>query len=60
MKYIEKIFIISFLILILIYVSNITNIPEQIILFQGEHYALKTALGITVDKKESNFLRRKL
>ena len=58
MKYLKKIFIVSFLLLILTYVANITSIPEQIVLFQGEHYNLKTVFGITVDKKNSSFLRR--
>lgn len=46
MKNIKKIFIVSFLILILIYVTNITSIPKNIILFQGENYKINTVLGL--------------
>ncbi len=53
MKTIKKIFIISILILILIYVTNITSIPNNIILFQGEKLNLQTVYGLTL-KDETN------
>ncbi len=58
MNNILKIFIISFLLLVLIYVVNITSIPNQIVLFQGENYNLKTVLGITVNKEENDFFTK--
>ena len=51
MKTIRKIFIVSFLILILIYVTNITSIPENIILFQGERLSINTVLGVSLKNK---------
>ena len=46
MKFIRKIFLIIFLIITLIYVTNITSIPRNIILFEGENLNLGTILGI--------------
>ncbi len=54
MKTIHKIFIISFLLLILIYVTNITGIPNNIVVFQGEHFSINTLLGIKVEKDNKN------
>ena len=51
MKNIKKIFIISFLLLILIYATNITSIPKNIVLFQGEKIKLNTVLGIKLQDK---------
>ena len=47
-----KIFLVIFLLIILAYVTNITSIPNSIILFQGENLNLGTILGITI--KEDN------
>ena len=55
MKRLSKIFIISFLLLLLMYVSNITSIPENIVLFQGEGYSVKTLLGINITPKLDNY-----
>lgn len=55
MKRLSKIFIISFLLLLLMYVSNITSIPENIVLFQGEGYSVKTLLGINITQKQENY-----
>lgn len=55
MKRVRKVFIISFLLLLLMYTCNITSIPEKIILFEGEHYNLKTLLGINITSKEQNY-----
>ena len=45
-------FLIIFLLIILIYVTNITTIPNSIILFKGENLDLKTAPGIFVDNND--------
>lgn len=56
MRIIKRIFIISFLILLLIYVTNITSIPSNIILFQGETIKINTAFGINIkSKNEENY-----
>lgn len=55
MKRVRKIFIISFLLVVLLYTCNITSIPEKIVLFQGEHYSLKTLLGVNIIPKEQNY-----
>lgn len=53
MKTLKKIFIISFLILLLIYATNITSIPNNIILFQGEKLTLTTVLGLNLQQKDN-------
>ena len=53
MKIFSKIFVIFFLLVIFIYVSSITTIPENIILFQGEKLDIKTLLGINILQKEA-------
>lgn len=55
MKKLTKIFIISFLLLLLMYVTNITSIPENVMLLQGEHYTIKTLLGINITTKQENY-----
>ena len=54
MKYFKRTILVFFLLLALIYVSNITSIPKSIILFQGEKLSLKTILGINIDFKNSD------
>lgn len=53
MKTLKKIFVISFLILLLIYATNITSIPNNIILFQGEKLTLTTVLGLNLQQKDN-------
>lgn len=53
-KTIKPIFIISFLLLILVYVSNITNLPNKIVLFQGEKYSLKIIPGLEIEAVETS------
>ena len=53
MRMIKRIFIVSFLILLLIYVTNITSIPSNIILFQGESLKVNTLLGINLESKDN-------
>ena len=43
-----KFSILVFLIIILCYISNITNFPDSIILFEGEKLNLKTSFGVQV------------
>lgn len=52
MRNIVKVFIVSFLILILIYVTNITAIPSNIVVFQGESLEINTVLGVNIEKSE--------
>ena len=49
MKIIRRIFLILALLIILAYVTNITAIPNNIILFQGESLNLGTTFGIWVN-----------
>lgn len=55
MKTFQKIFIISFLLLLFMYICNITSIPKNIILFQGEQYNLKTLLGVSISKNQIDY-----
>lgn len=52
MKNFKKIFIISLLILILIYVTNITSIPDNIILLQGEKLNINTVFGLSLSSTD--------
>lgn len=53
-KNLGKIIIIFILIIILIYVCNVTLLPDSFILMQGEVLNLKTALGFTVQSVSEN------
>lgn len=55
MKFIKRFFLILFLLIILIYVTNITSIPDSIILFQNEELNLGTIIGIYLDEKNPNY-----
>lgn len=55
MKFIKRFFLILFLFIILIYVTNITSIPDTIILFQNEKLNLGTIIGIHLDEENSNY-----
>lgn len=48
---IRKIFIISLLLCFLMYICNITSIPNSIMIFQGEHYNVKTLFGLSINSK---------
>lgn len=52
MKKFRKILIVILLMALYAYVSNITNIPDSMILFQGEKLHFRTMLGISVKQKE--------
>lgn len=47
---------ILFLLILLVYVVNITSMPDNIILFQSEELNLKTVPGISLKKKSPNEL----
>lgn len=55
MKTFRKIFMISFLLLLFMYVANITSIPKNIMLLEGENYNIKTLFGISITKNEENY-----
>ncbi len=50
MKKVKKILLIIFLLITLAYVTNITSIPDSIILFKGESLNLGTTLGIYINE----------
>lgn len=49
MKIFKRVLLIIFLLILLIYITNISGIPESIILFKGEQLDLDTVFGIYVD-----------
>lgn len=53
MKTFKKILLILFLSLILIYVSNLSSIPNNIILFEGENLNIPTLFGINITPLET-------
>ena len=52
MKLYKKILIVLFLLVIFVYICNITLMPNNLILIQGETLDLKTIYGITIGKKQ--------
>ena len=52
MKLYKKILIVLFLFVIFVYICNITLMPNNLILIQGETLDLKTIYGITVGRKQ--------
>lgn len=55
-KKLFRVLVIVFLLIILIYATNITSLPDSIILFQGEDFNIGEIFGITLkEKKENNF-----
>jgi len=57
LNFIKKFLIIIFLCIILIYVTNITNIPTKVILFEKEELDLEQILGITLQEKENKVIQ---
>ena len=49
MKKFFKILLILTLIIILVYVSNVTSIPDNLILMQGEELNIKTMFGLNLE-----------
>lgn len=52
MKLLKKITLIFILLIVLVYVTNITSIPKKIILFEGETLELGTVFGIFQTKEQ--------
>lgn len=52
MKILKKIIFECILLIILVYVINITSIPKKIVLFEGEDLKLETLFGISKEKEE--------
>lgn len=50
-----KICLIVFLLVLLVYVTNITAIPDNIVLFQGEELNLGLALGISLKEGKDSY-----
>ncbi len=55
MKLFRRILIIVFLIILLIYVTNITQMPDSIILFKGESLNLFTVLGVFIKENQDEY-----
>lgn len=55
MKFIKRFFLILFLLIILIYVTNITSIPDSIILFQNEKINLGTIIGVDLEDENPDY-----
>ena len=55
MKIFRRSLLIFVLLLILVYVTNITAIPNKIILFEGEDLNLGTIFGVNLKENRSNF-----
>jgi stage IV sporulation protein B len=55
MKILKKVMIIIFLLLILIYVTNITAMPDNILLFKGEKPDLGVVFGVFLKENESDY-----
>lgn len=55
MKILKRFFLIIFLLIILIYVTNITSIPDNIVLFKKEELDLNEVFGIYLKKTNNNY-----
>ena len=49
--FLKKFILIFFLLILLVYATNITSIPNQIILFEGESLNIQTILGVALETK---------
>ena len=54
-KFFLRSFLVIFLLVVLVYVTNITSIPDSIVLFKGESLNLGVILGITLKEKNNNY-----
>lgn len=54
-KKIRSILLILFFLILYIYVCNITLIPDNIVVFQGEEVNLKTLYGLKINQKNSSY-----
>lgn len=50
MKIFKRILLITFLLILLIYITNITSIPDSIVLFKGEELDLATVFGVFINE----------
>ena len=55
MKIFKRTILILFLLIILIYVTNITSMPDSIILFKGEELNLNTVFGIYINEESKQY-----
>ena len=55
MRIIRRIFLILILLIILAYVTNVTSIPDSIVLFQGENLELGTIFGVYINEVGNNY-----
>lgn len=53
-KILKPILLISFILTIYIYICNITMIPDNIVIFQGEELNLKTIYGLSINQDKTN------
>ena len=53
-KNLFKVILIILLLISLVYVTNITSIPDNIVLFQGENLNLGVVLGVTLKENNNN------
>ena len=60
MNFIKKFLIIFFLIISLIYTVNISNIPEKVILFNGEDLKLGEIFGVVIKEKNQEIIETSL
>lgn len=44
--------LVSLFLILLIYVTNISSLPDNIIMFQGEHLNLQTLFGVSLEEKK--------
>ncbi len=54
-KKIKPILLILFLFILYVYVCNITLLPNNIVIFQGEELNLRTMYGVEINQKNNNF-----
>lgn len=55
MKKIRPILLILFFLIIYVYICNITMLPSNIVVFQGEEINLKTVYGLNIKNKNSSY-----
>ncbi len=53
-KFLIKILLVFFLLIIYIYVLAITNLPDQLVVFEGEKISIKTLLGFNIKTKDED------
>ena len=51
-KFFKKMIVLTFLMIIYVYILVISNIPDKITIFEGENLSLKTIFGITLNSED--------